>query len=212
MEAANKIAEYLLSIKAFKFNLQHPYTWASGWRSPAYCDNRLTLSYPGMRSFIADSLAAAIRAKFADVEAIAGVATAGIPYGALVADRLRLPFMYVRAQPKTHGMGNQIEGGLYGRERVVVLEDLVSTGKSCLAVVDALREAEAEVIGVVSIFNYCFPETQRKFQQTGVQTEYLLDLSTLVAEAIKLNYLDAAAVATLEAWRADPAQWSPQVN
>jgi orotate phosphoribosyltransferase len=207
MDTASKVAEFLLSIKAFKFSLEQPYQWASGWKSPVYCDNRLTLSYPKMRGFIADELARAVNETFPKVEAVAGVATAGIPYGTLVADRLKLPFLYVRAEAKKHGLGNQIEGGLYAGERVVVLEDLVSTGGSSLKAVEALRAADAEVIGLASVFNYGFPQAKAAFDAAGVPHLHLCGLGVLAERAIALGYLTPQSQVKIEAWRAHPESW-----
>ena len=168
MSTPKHFAEKLLQINALQINLQNPYTWASGWHSPIYCDNRKTLSYPHVRDFVKSELANMVFSNFPDAEVIAGVATAGIPHGALVADLLKLPFIYVRSKPKEHGMGNQIEGVLEKGQKVVVIEDLVSTGKSSLQTVEVLRELEADVIGMCALFTYGFPAASDAFAKAGL--------------------------------------------
>ena len=168
MSTQKHFAEKLLQIKALQVNLQQPYTWASGWRSPVYCDNRKVLSYPHVRDFVKSELANMVLEHFSDAEVIAGVATAGIAHGVMAADLLKLPFIYVRSKPKEHGMGNQIEGHMEPGKKVVVIEDLVSTGKSSLQVVDALREAGAEVIGMCALFTYGFPVAEAAFEKAMV--------------------------------------------
>ncbi|GAB3271322.1 orotate phosphoribosyltransferase [Larkinella harenae] len=205
---AEQIARLLLEVKAVRLRPNEPFTWSSGWKSPIYCDNRITLSHPEARTYIRNELANAIRRDFPDVQAIAGVATAGIPQGALVADALNLPFLYVRPEPKKHGMGNQIEGRLEAGQRIVVIEDLISTGGSSLKVVDVLRQSEAEVLGMVAIFTYGFPIAAQNFADKDVKLTCLSDYETLIGEARNLNYIAADATDSLAAWRENPAEWN----
>jgi orotate phosphoribosyltransferase len=207
-ETAGKVAEMLLQIGAIKLNTSKPFTWSSGWKSPIYCDNRLSLSHPGIRTHIKELLVKAIKTHFSSVEAIAGVATAGIPQGALVADALNLPFLYVRSKPKGHGMENLIEGKVDKKQRVVVVEDLVSTGGSSLKAVEALRQAEAEVVGMVSIFNYGFDVAVKNFEQENVKLVSLSDYSHLITFALEKKYITEDQVISLKAWRVDPANWN----
>ncbi|RRB06765.1 orotate phosphoribosyltransferase [Larkinella rosea] len=206
--SAAKIAQLLLEVKAVRLRPEEPFTWSSGWKSPIYCDNRIALSYPEARTYIRNELAAAIQREFPDVQAIAGVATAGIAQGALVADVLNLPFLYVRPEPKKHGMGNQIEGRLEEGQRVVVIEDLISTGGSSLKVVDVLRQAGADVLGMGAIFTYGFPIAGQNFADKNVKLVCLSDYETLVGEARELNYIAADATESLAAWRQNPAEWN----
>ena len=201
------IARHLLSVQAVQLQPDSPFTWSSGWKSPIYCDNRVTLAYPDVRTFIKNALADAIRQQFPTAEVIAGVATAGIPQGALVADALGLPYCYVRPEPKTHGMGKQTEGHLGSQQRVVVIEDLISTGGSSLKVVDALRVAGAEVLGMAAIFTYGFPIADQNFQDRNVPLVCLSHYDTLLTEAQTLDYISADAMASLSAWRQNPAEW-----
>lgn len=205
---AEQIARLLLDVKAVRLRPEEPFTWSSGWKSPIYCDNRITLSYPEVRTYIRNELANAIRRDFPDVQAIAGVATAGIAQGALVADALNLPFLYVRPEPKKHGMGNQIEGRLEAGQRVVVIEDLISTGGSSLKVVDVLRQSGAEVLGMTAIFTYGFPVATQNFANKDVKLTCLSDYETLIGQARDLNYITADAIASLSAWRENPAEWN----
>ncbi|GAB3901082.1 orotate phosphoribosyltransferase [Larkinella knui] len=205
---ANQVARLLLEVKAVRLRPEDPFTWSSGWKSPIYCDNRLTLSYPEARTYIRNALAGAIQKEFPDVQAIAGVATAGIAQGALVADALNLPFLYVRPEPKKHGMGNQIEGRLEDGQRVVVIEDLISTGGSSLKVVDVLRAVGAEVLGMAAIFTYGFPVATQNFADKNVKLICLSNYETLVGEARDLNYIAADAMDSLSAWRQNPAEWN----
>ena len=202
-----EIARILLAVKAVQLRPQEPFMWSSGWRSPIYCDNRIALSHPEVRTFIKHALADTIRQQFPDVETIAGVATAGIPQGALVADALGLPFCYVRPEPKKHGMTNLIEGELLPNQRVVVIEDLVSTGGSSLKVVDALRAAGADVLGMVAIFTYGFAIATENFAEKGVRLVCLTNYESLIQEAQTLDYIPASALELLTAWRENPAQW-----
>ena len=204
---AEKVAEALLSIQAIKLSPEEPFTWSSGWKSPIYCDNRIALSYPATRSFIKEALIKAIHQHFPEVELIAGVATAGIAQGALVADGLQLPFAYVRPKPKDHGMGNQIEGRVKAGQKVVVLEDLVSTGGSSLKAVDALREAGAEVVGMAAIFTYGFDVAEKAFGEHKVPLMVLSDYSHLIQLARKEGIVSADQEAFLNTWRQDPASW-----
>jgi orotate phosphoribosyltransferase len=202
------VAEKLLEIQAIKLNLENPFTWASGWKSPIYCDNRKTLSFPSIREFIKSEMCNVIFEEFPDVEYLAGVATAGIAWGAMAADQLKLPFIYVRAKPKEHGMGNQIEGYFESGKRVLVVEDLISTGKSSMAVVLALRNAGLQVTGLVSIFNYGFNDAVQVFARENVKTRSLTDYQTLIALALKKGSVSDAQHQTLVKWREDPANWN----
>jgi len=196
-----------LQIKALQINLQTPYTWASGWRSPVYCDNRKVLSFPYERDFVKSELANMILEKFPDAEVIAGVATAGIPHGVMAADLLKLPFIYVRARPKEHGMGNQIEGVLEKGQKVVVVEDLVSTGKSSLQVVDVLREQGAEVLGMCALFTYGFPVADAAFEKAGLPLYTISNYQALMEVCEEQNMITPEQKATLEQWRVDPGNW-----
>jgi orotate phosphoribosyltransferase len=201
------VAEKLLEIQAVKLNLEKPFTWASGWRSPIYCDNRKILSFPHIREFIKSEMCNLIFELFPEAEYLAGVATAGIAWGAMAADQLKLPFIYVRSKPKEHGMGNQIEGFYETGKKVVVIEDLISTGKSSLAVVQALRASGLQVTGLVSIFNYGFDEAARAFDTEGIKTQSLTDYSTLISLAVEKGSVNASQHQTLVKWREDPANW-----
>lgn len=205
---AENVASMLLEVKAVRLNPDRPFKWASGWNSPIYCDNRITLSYPKVRTAIKNGLASAVQAYWNDVEIIAGVATAGIAQGALVADWLELPFCYVRPEPKKHGMGNQIEGYIKPGQKVVLVEDLVSTGGSSLKAVDALREAGANVLGMVSIFTYGFDISRQNFAEKDLKFYSLSDYDTLIEEAVKQQYVSESQLITLHEWRNNPAEWS----
>ena len=208
MEALEKIvAEKLLQIKAVKLQPSNPFTWASGWKSPFYCDNRKTLSYPRLRAFIKLELARLILEQYPEVEVIAGVATGAIPQGALVADALGLPFVYVRPKPKDHGLENMIEGDLKPKQKVVVVEDLISTGGSSLKAVEAIRNNDAEVLGMMAIFTYGFPEAQARFAEAGVQLTTLCNYEAIIREAVATSYITEADVATLNEWRKSPSTW-----
>ena len=206
-QTAGKVAAMLLQIQAIKLNTDKPFTWSSGWKSPIYCDNRLSLSYPEIRTAIKEGLAQAIQENFVSVEAIAGVATAGIPQGALVAEALNLPFLYVRAKPKDHGMENLIEGKLTKGQKVVVVEDLISTGGSSLKVVEALRKEGAQVLGMVSIFNYGFDLASKNFYEADVSLISLSDFSHLLKYALEQKYITEDQLNSLKAWRTDPSNW-----
>ena len=206
-EIAREVAKRLLEIGAIKLNPKNPFSWSSGWQSPIYCDNRLSLSYPDIRSFIKRGLNNLVSLHFSKTEAIAGVATAGIPQGALIADALQFPFAYVRSKPKGHGMENLIEGHLPKGRKVVVVEDLVSTGGSSLKAAEALREAGCEVLGMVSIFTYGFDLAERNFKAANLPLFSLSNYSVLIEEAEKLGLVSSGELATLEAWRKAPDQW-----
>lgn len=201
------VARHLLAVQAVRLQPTNPFTWSSGWKSPIYCDNRVTLAYPEVRTFIKNALADAILKRFPSVEVIAGVATAGIPQGALVADALNLPYCYVRPEPKAHGMGKQIEGHLKPQQRVVVIEDLISTGGSSLKVVNSLRAAGAEVLGMAAIFTYGFPVAAQNFEQKNVPLICLSNYDALLIEAQALDYISADAMESLADWRQNPAVW-----
>jgi len=204
MSTAKQFASKLLQIKALQINLQKPYTWASGWNSPVYCDNRKVLSFPYVRDFVKSELANMILDKFPDAQVIAGVATAGIAHGAMAADLLKLPFIYVRSKPKEHGMGNQIEGVLEKGQKVVVVEDLVSTGKSSLQVVDVLREQGAEVLGMCALFTYGFPVADEAFAKAGLPLHTISNYSALMEVSEEQKLTTSEQKATLEQWRVDP--------
>jgi orotate phosphoribosyltransferase len=202
------IAEKLLQIKAIKLSIEHPFTWASGWKSPIYCDNRKVLSFPFVRDFIKSEMCNVIFQSFPDADMIAGVATAGIPWGAMAADQLKLPYIYVRPKPKEHGLGSQIEGFFEKEKRVVVVEDLISTGKSSLQVVDVLRNAGLIIDGMVSIFNYGFEEGRNAFEQANVTLKSLTDYDSLISLATAQLSLTKEEQQTLLNWRRDPAHWN----
>jgi orotate phosphoribosyltransferase len=206
-QTAGRVAAMLLQIQAIKLSTDKPFTWSSGWKSPIYCDNRLSLSYPEIRTEIKEGLVQAIQENFTTVEAIAGVATAGIPQGALVADAMNLPFLYVRAKPKDHGMENLIEGNLTKGQKVVVVEDLISTGGSSLKVVDALRKEGGQVLGMVSIFSYGFDLASRNFYEADVSLISLSDFGHLLKYALEQKYITEDQLTSLKAWRTDPSNW-----
>ena len=203
------IAEKLLRIKAIKLQPANPFTWASGWKSPIYCDNRKTLSYPSIRNFIKLELARIISEKYENVDAIAGVATGAIAQGAMVANELYLPFVYVRSSPKDHGLENLIEGDLKPGAKVVVIEDLISTGGSSLKAVEAIRNAGCDVLGMVAIFTYGFPVSKEKFKEAKVEQTTLCDYDAILDEALKIDYIDQSEIAILQRWKKDPANWKP---
>ncbi len=208
-EVGQKVAESLLQIKAIKLQPKKPFTWASGWKSPIYCDNRVALSHPPIRTYIRQKLSELVQEEFGSVEMISGVATAGIPQGVLVAQDLGLPFTYVRTSAKDHGRENLIEGEMVGGQRVVVVEDLVSTGKSSLKAVQALRDAGCNVVGLVSIFTYGFKEADENFAAAKCRHISLCDYNTLVDFAADHNYIHPADIEVLKQWRENPADWSP---
>ena len=203
-------AAKLLEVRAIKLQPSSPFTWASGWKSPFYCDNRKTLSYPRLRSFVKTELCHAIQANFPEVEAIAGVATGAIAQGALVADELGLPFAYVRSKPKDHGLENLIEGNLEPGSKVVVVEDLVSTGGSSLKAVEAIRKNGCEVIGMVASYTYGFPVAEEAFKAAGVKLVTLTDYEHVVKHALEIGYIKPGDVDVIHEWRKDPANWNNQ--
>jgi len=206
--SAKKIAEYLMQIKAIKLQPSNPFTWASGWKSPIYCDNRKTLSFPVVRSYIRDTFAALVKEHYPQAEIIAGVATGAIAHGALAADKLGLPFIYVRSETKSHGLGNQIEGYYEKGQKVVVIEDLISTGGSSLNAVKALREAGCEVLGMVAIFTYGFQKATDGFAAEKCTLHTLSNYNALVECAVETGYIGQSEVETLKKWRVDPSTWS----
>ena len=207
-----QLAEKLLQISAIKLQPNNPFTWASGWNSPIYTDNRKTLSYPDIRSFIKVELSRIILENFPEVEAIAGVATGAIAMGALVADTLGLPYVYVRSTPKDHGLENLIEGNLKPSQKVVVIEDLVSTGGSSLKAVEAIRMAGCEVLGMCAMFSYEFPVSVKRFRDANVNLITLSNYSAMLEAALETNYIQAEELDTLREWRKDPANWVPDTD
>jgi orotate phosphoribosyltransferase len=208
LKIAEETAAKLLEIGAVKLSPDAPFTWSSGWRSPIYCDNRMTLSYPGIRSFIKESLVALIREKFDGVQAIAGVATAGIPQGALIADMMDLPFIYVRSKPKGHGMENLIEGKVTEGQKVVVVEDLISTGGSSLKAAEAITASGMKVMGMVAIFTYGFKIADENFEKADLPLYCLSNYNYLIDLAVKNNYIQQSQVESLKSWRESPDTWN----
>jgi len=205
---AEQVARYLLSVKAVQLNWEKPFRWTSGWQSPIYCDNRLTLSYPEVRLYIKEAFVTLTKEYFPETEVIAGVATAGIPQGALIADALGLPFVYVRAKPKEHGKENLIEGEIMPDKRVLIVEDVISTGKSTLQAADALQESGFVVAGVIGIFTYGFDFVIQQFENRQIPFYTLSDYAYLLQELTKQQNIDAAVMSTLQAWRDKPATWT----
>lgn len=210
LSTAKKVAEYLLQIKAIKLEPKNPFTWASGWQSPIYCDNRITLSYPEIRRFLSQSMANEITIKYPQTKAIAGVATGAIGIGMMVAEALDLPFMYVRPQPKKHGRQNQIEGQYDVDAPTVVVEDLISTGKSSLQAVEALRKANINVLGMIALFSYEFDIAKDNMIGAEVELTTLSGYNTLIETAIKAGYIEIDQEEVLKQWRKAPALWSPK--
>jgi orotate phosphoribosyltransferase len=202
------VAEKLLQVKAIRLNAKEPFTWSSGWKSPIYCDNRKVLSFPYIRDFIKSEMCNVLFGRFPDAGLLAGVATAGIAWGAMAADQLKLPYIYVRSKPKEHGLGQQIEGYYEKGQPVVVIEDLVSTGKSSLQVVEILREAGVEVIGLVSIFNYGFEAGRLAFEKAGIPFVSLSNYPTLIALALEKKLVSPEEESVLLKWSEDPANWT----
>lgn len=202
------VAEKLLQINAIKLSPQQPFTWASGWKSPIYCDNRRVLSFPFVRDFIKSEMCNVVFEQFSKADILAGVATAGIPWGAMVADQLKLPFIYVRPKPKEHGLGNQIEGFYEKGKKVLLIEDLISTGKSSLEVAEVLRKAEVEVVGMVSIFTYGFDVATRAFKNADIEYRSLTNYPTLIDLAVEKGIVTSEEQNTLLNWRRDPANWN----
>ncbi|RYY61097.1 MAG: orotate phosphoribosyltransferase [Chitinophagaceae bacterium] len=207
MTDAKMIAEKLLQVNAVKLNVKEPFTWASGWKSPIYCDNRRVLSFPFIRDYVKSEMCNVVFEKFPGADLLAGVATAGIPWGAMTADQLKLPYIYVRPKPKEHGLGNQVEGYYEKGQKVVVIEDLVSTGKSSLQVVDVLRNLGVEVIGMVSIFNYGFPVAAKAMADYKLDYYSLTDYPTLISLAVEKGTVDPGDHGILLKWAEDPANW-----
>lgn len=206
-EVEKQVAEFLLQIKAVKLQPTKPFTWASGLKSPIYCDNRLTLSHPKVRTYIRQQLVAMIQEEFGAVSCIAGVATAGIPQGVLVAQELGMPFLYVRSKPKDHGTGNLVEGELHRGQRIVVVEDLISTGKSSLQAVEALREAGGDVAGLAAIFTYGLDEATENFKNARCRFATLSNYSALVKYAAENQYITENQIDILQQWRKKPSEW-----
>ncbi|NEU08320.1 orotate phosphoribosyltransferase [Flavihumibacter sp. R14] len=211
-EIEQKVAEFLLQIKAIKLQPNNPFTWASGWKSPIYCDNRITLSHPSIRTYIRQRLASLVQEEYGSVSVVAGVATAGIPQGVLVAQELGLPFIYVRSAPKGHGRGNLIEGEYSEGQRVVVVEDLISTGKSSLQAVEALREAGLEVAGLVAIFNYGFDAATENFKNAKCRFTTLSNYSALIDYAANHNFVSEDDLNLLRQWRENPSEWGDSIH
>ncbi len=206
-DIALKTAEYLLQIKAIKLNLQNPFTWASGWKSPIYCDNRKTLSYPKIRTYIRQQFCDLILSEFGKPDVIAGVATGAIAHGVLVAQELGLPFVYVRSAPKEHGMANLIEGVIESNQSVVVIEDLISTGGSSLKAVEALRNAGCDVKGMAAIFTYGFPKAAESFAKAKCQLVTLSNYDALLQQAVDSNFINEKELDHLATWREAPEKW-----
>jgi orotate phosphoribosyltransferase len=210
--SAHKVAEFLLQIKAISLRPDQPYTWASGWKSPIYCDNRKTLSYPRIRTFIRQEIVKTIDENFGRPDLIAGVATGGIAQAALVAQELGLPLVYVRPKPKEHGTQSQIEGVVESGQSVIVIEDLVSTGQSSLLAVDALRESGCTVKGMVALFSYGFDLAKKNFLDHKCPLVTLTDYGSVLEKAIETNYIQDTDVESLNDWRANPSEWKPQTT
>jgi orotate phosphoribosyltransferase len=210
-DTASKVAEFLLQIKAIKLQPDQPFTWASGWKSPIYCDNRIALSYPRIRTFIRQELVKLIEAKFGRPDLIAGVATAAIAQGALVAEAMGLPFVYVRPSAKDHGRQNTIEGEVQPDQSAVIIEDLVSTGSSSLKAVEELRKEKVIVKGLVSIFSYGFETATDNFRAAACPYYSLSNYDVLIQQAIRSGYIDKNDLQTLQAWRMNPSQWQKNV-
>lgn len=206
-ESALKVAEFLLQIKAIKLQPNKPFTWASGWKSPIYCDNRVTLSYPKVRTYIRQQFVNAINEKYAKPDVIAGVATGGIAQGALVAQELGLPFVYIRSEAKRHGLTNMIEGVVEKGQSVVVIEDLISTGGSSLKAVEALREAGCEVKGMAAIFTYGFKTADDNFKTAKCKLLTLSNYETLIKQALQSKYITEKDMKSLQEWRENPSEW-----
>ena len=207
-ECGLKVAEFLLQIKAVKLQPENPFTWAAGWKSPIYCDNRKTLSYPEIRTYLRQMFVELITEQYGKPDVIAGVATGGIALGALVAQEMGIPFVYVRSSSKEHGLNNQVEGEIHSGQSVVVLEDLVSSGKSSLVAVDALREIGCNVKGMVAIFTYGFEAAENNFAEKKCNLHTLSDYPTLLRQAIASNYINDNQLISLNKWREDPSVWN----
>jgi orotate phosphoribosyltransferase len=208
MTDASIIAEKLLQIQAVRLQPQQPFTWASGWKSPIYCDNRKILSHPFVRDFVKSELCNIVFDKFSEADIVAGVATAGIPWGIMIADQLKLPFVYVRPTPKEHGLGNQIEGEVLEGQRVIIVEDLISTGKSSLQVADVLKTKGIKIEGMISIFNYRFPAAKHAFEEAGVRLHSLTDYPALLESGLKNGTINSSQHEVLLKWQENPAFWT----
>ena len=206
-DTEKKVSEYLMQIKAIKLEPTNPFTWASGWKSPIYCDNRKTLSYPEIRDYIKNEFVRIINEKYPETQVIAGIATGAIAQGALVANELDLPFVYVRSSQKQHGLENKIEGVANKGEKVVVVEDLISTGGSSLNAVDALRRAGLKVLGMVAIFTYGFPLAEQNFERAECELNTLSNYKVLIDQALETGYIDEKDVSMLMKWRENPGEW-----
>ena len=201
------LAEQLLEIKTIKVNVQQPFQWASGWKSPIYCDNRKVLAHPKVRNYIVEELCKMIKSNYSNVELIAGVATAGIAWGVLVANELDLPFCYVRPQPKSHGLNNQVEGDYSPNQKVVVIEDLISTGKSSIKVIEVLKQLDLNILGLASIFNYGFNEAVQAFQSINISTCSITNFEALLKKAIEKNIIQEQDLDIIKIWQYNPASW-----
>jgi len=208
MNNKKAVAEKLLQIKAIKLSVDNPFTWASGWKSPIYCDNRKILSFPYIRDFIKSEICNLIFQSYENAEMLAGVATAGIAWGAMAADQLKLPFIYVRPKPKEHGLGNQVEGYYEPGKKIVVIEDLISTGKSSLLVTDVLQSEGLQVEGMVSIFNYGFDAAKNAFEHAKISLHSLTDYDSVIELALEQNYVSKEDQKTLLNWRNNPSEWN----
>ena len=207
-DTAKKTAEFLLQIKAIKLNPTEPFNWASGWKSPIYCDNRITLSFPAVRNFLKEEIAKLVEEKHGKPDVIAGVATGAIAIGVLVAQELGVPFVYVRPEAKKHGRKNQIEGHIEKGQNVVVIEDLISTGKSSLQAVEALKEADVTIKGMVAIFTYGFDIAESNFSKSNVELTTLSSYEYLLEQALDTHYISTKELKTLQDWRSNPSEWN----
>lgn len=203
-----KVAKMLLEIGAIKLKPKRPFQWSSGWKSPIYCDNRLSLSYPEVRTYIRDGLVNLAKTQFGQIDAVAGVATAGIPQGALIADQMDLPYLYVRSKPKGHGMENLIEGKIEKKQKVLVVEDLVSTGGSSLKASDAIIASGGKVVGMVSIFTYGFDLAKENFNKAKIELRTLSDYAALLEVALEMKKINDKELVLLKSWRVDPENWN----
>ena len=209
---AQQTALHLLQINAIKLNPENPFTWVSGWKSPIYCDNRIALSYPKVRDFLSKVLSDKIKEDFDGSLVIAGVATGAIGIGMLVAQKLNLPFIYIRPEPKKHGKKNQIEGKFTNGDRVVVIEDLISTGKSSLNAANALKDSGAEILGMMGLFTYGFSTAEEEFRKAKIKLQTLCDYQHLLSEAINIGTISEMQLESLKTWREDPSAWSPKIH
>lgn len=210
MQTALQIAEYLLQIQAVKINTESPFTWSSGWKSPLYCDNRMILSYPAIRTFIKNAFVSEIKAHFPEANAVAGVATAGIAHGALIADVMDCPYIYVRTSAKSHGMKNLIEGRVSPEKSYIIIEDLISTGGSSLKVAEALTDAGVKIAGIAAIFTYGFPEAEEAFERAGIKVHALSNLSALLQKATEKHYIEQSAWEKIQEWQKKPSVWGEE--